>query len=71
VKQFISLLGLAWLTVFSMAAERPNVIFIMADDQGSADLACYGSKDLVTPHTDALAACGGSFTPFYVASSVY
>lgn len=48
----------------------PNVIFIMADDQGSVDLGCYGSKDLVTPNTDALAARGVRFTQFYSAAPV-
>lgn len=51
-----------------MAAGKPNVIFIMSDDQGSVDLGSYGSKDLVTPHTDALAASGVRFTQFYSAS---
>lgn len=52
------------------AADKPNVIFIMADDQGSVDLGCYGAKDLHTPHTDALAARGVRFTQFYSAAPV-
>jgi arylsulfatase A-like enzyme len=52
------------------AADRPNVLFILADDQGSADLGCYGAKDLETPHTDALAARGVRFTQFYSAAPV-
>lgn len=70
MKQLITLLGLAWLTATLVASERPNVIFIMADDQGSVDLGTYGSKDLVTPHTDALAKSGVKFTQFYSASPV-
>jgi len=70
LKQLITLLGLAWLTATLVASERPNVIFIMADDQGSVDLGTYGSKDLVTPHTDALAKSGVKFTQFYSASPV-
>lgn len=55
----------------SFAAEpRPNVILIMADDQGSVDLGCYGGKDLHTPHMDALAARGLRFTQFYSAAPV-
>jgi arylsulfatase A-like enzyme len=42
----------------------------MADDQGSADLGCYGSTDLHTPHTDALAAKGVRLTRFYSAAPV-
>ncbi len=52
------------------AESRPNVILIMADDQGSIDLGCYGAKDLVTPNTDALAARGVRFTQFYSAAPV-
>ncbi len=61
---------LASASTQAAAPERPNVIFIMADDQGSADLGCYGSKDLHTPHTDALAARGLRFTRFYSAAPV-
>lgn len=68
MKQLIKLLGIAWLTGCAIASEHPNVIFIMADDQGSVDLGSYGSKDLVTPHTDALATSGVRFTQFYSAS---
>lgn len=49
---------------------KPNVILIMADDQGSVDLGCYGAKDLVTPNTDALAQRGVRFTQFYSAAPV-
>jgi len=60
-----------WFSVHpATAADRPNVIFILADDQGSVDLGCYGSKDLETPHTDALAARGVRFTQFYSAAPV-
>jgi arylsulfatase A-like enzyme len=52
------------------SAPKPNVIFILADDQGSVDLGCYGAKDLHTPHTDAIAARGVRFTQFYSAAAV-
>ena len=42
----------------------------MADDQGSVDAHCYGSKDLVTPAIDGLAARGIRFTQFYSAAPV-
>ena len=56
----------------ALAAEKskPNVIFIMTDDQGSVDAGCYGAKDLVTPGVDALAARGVRFTQFYSAAPV-
>ncbi|MEM1061025.1 MAG: arylsulfatase [Planctomycetota bacterium] len=46
------------------AAERPNVLVVMVDDLGWADLGCYGSE-IATPNLDALAADGLQFTRFY------
>jgi arylsulfatase A len=51
-------------------SRAPNVILIYTDDQGSMDLGCYGASDLVTPHTDALAAQGIRLTQMYAASAV-
>jgi arylsulfatase A-like enzyme len=48
-----------------VAAKGPNVVLIMADDMGYADLGCYGAKDIQTPHLDKLAAQGMRFTQFY------
>jgi len=44
---------------------RPNVVFILADDLGYSDIACYGSKYYETPHIDRLAAQGVRFTDGY------
>ncbi|TWT77091.1 Arylsulfatase precursor [Posidoniimonas polymericola] len=52
------------------AAERPNVIVIMSDDQGAADAGCYGATDVQTPALDALAGRGVRFTQFYSAAPV-
>jgi arylsulfatase A len=52
------------------SAAQPNVIVILADDQGSVDLQCYGAADLCTPHLDALAAQGVRFTQFYAGAPV-
>jgi arylsulfatase A-like enzyme len=46
-------------------ARRPNVIVILTDDMGYADLGCYGSPDIRTPHIDGLAKAGVRFTDFY------
>ena len=46
-------------------AERPNVIILFTDDQGTLDADCYGSTDLHTPHIDKLAATGVRFTQAY------
>lgn len=52
------------------AAERPNVVFIVADDMGYADMGTQGAKGISTPHLDRLAAEGTRFTSFYVAQAV-
>ena len=44
------------------SADRPNVIFLLADDIGYADLSCYGAKHAKTPNLDRLAAQGCRFT---------
>jgi arylsulfatase A-like enzyme len=49
---------------------RPNIIFIMADDLGWADLSVYGQTDYETPHLDRLAAQGVRFTQAYANSAV-
>jgi arylsulfatase A-like enzyme len=51
-------------TLLAAPASKPNVIFILADDLGYADLGCYGSE-IATPNLDALAANGLRFTQFY------
>lgn len=51
-------------------AAPPNVIMILADDQGSVDLNCYGARDLETPNLDQLASRGVRFTQFYAAAPV-
>jgi arylsulfatase len=55
----------------STAAERPpNVILIVADDLGYADVGVYGAKGFATPNLDRLARGGVRFTDFHVAQAV-
>lgn len=49
----------------SAAKKRPNIIFIMVDDLGWADLGCYGSKAISTPNIDRMASEGIRFTDAY------
>lgn len=58
------------LTVALAAARQPNILMILADDMGYADMGCMGSKVLKTPHLDALAESGVLCTQGYVPSSV-
>ena len=46
-------------------AKKPNIVIIFTDDQGYADLGCYGSKTNKTPRLDQLAKEGTMFTSFY------
>lgn len=50
--------------------ERPNIIFILADDMGYGDLACYGNQYIQTPNIDRLARTGTSFTQAYAGSGI-
>lgn len=53
-----------------MADTRPNILFIVADDLGYADLSVYGQTDYETPRLDALAREGVRFTQAYSNSAV-
>ncbi len=50
------------LLSFANAAEKPSIVFILADDLGSTDLACFGSQYYETPNIDKLAARGMKLT---------
>src|SRR5712675_2185697 len=57
--------------VFGQTVSRlPNIVFIMADDLGYADVSCYGRPDLSTPNIDRLAANGVRFLQAYANSAV-
>lgn len=57
---------IAILSFASLHAQPPNVVLIVSDDQGYPDLSCIGSKPLITPNLDRLAAEGVRATNFYV-----
>jgi len=54
----------------SPAKEKPNIVFILVDDLGWADLGCYGSSFYETPNLDRLAKEGMRFTDAYAAAPV-
>ncbi|MEQ1749065.1 MAG: sulfatase [Prosthecobacter sp.] len=58
------LLCLLFLTTAVMAAEKPNVVIILADDLGYGDLGCYGHPKFKTPRIDQMAAEGARLTQF-------
>jgi arylsulfatase A-like enzyme len=62
---------LAWnMAFFVSAAEKPNIVLIMADDLGYGDVSCYGQKSFATPSIDRLAKEGLRFTDYYAGSTV-
>ena len=68
---FVSLSILFVLPMMLTAqAPRPNIIYIMTDDLGYADLSGYGRKDYKTPNLDRLASQGMKFTNAYAAAPV-
>ena len=67
MKTLILWLGLA---LSAVAAEKPNVIVILADDLGRADYSAFGTKDIRTPHIDSLFSQGLTFENFRANSCV-
>ncbi len=62
-------------TAFSQPAgkqnqDKPNIIYILADDLGYGDLSCYGQRYFTTPNLDAMAAQGIRFTSHYAGCTV-
>jgi arylsulfatase A len=66
IKTFLCFLSFA----ASAFAAPPNIILINCDDLGYGDLACYGAKDIRTPHLDRMAAEGTRFTDFSVTAAL-
>lgn len=67
----VSLLLVAVAGAAAAGRERPNVVLILLDDLGYADLGCYNRESgISTPNIDRLAAEGVRFTRFYAASNV-
>src|SRR4030042_116744 len=73
--------GMAWgaaaigglprrLLAASTPDDRPNIVFIIADDLGYGDLGCYGQRHIATPSIDRLASEGMRFTHGYSGSTI-
>ncbi len=56
--------------VLSQPASAPNIVYIMADDLGYADVSCYGRPDFTTPNIDRIASRGVRFVQAYANSAV-
>ena len=55
---------------YSVADDRPNIIFLMTDDQNVRSLGCYGAPGVKTPNIDALAADGVTFDRHYDTTAI-
>src|SRR5215212_2620276 len=67
MRRFLSLLiGLAVALPAAAGERKPNILVIVSDDQGYADAGFQGSKEIPTPHLDALARSGARCTAGYV-----
>lgn len=64
------LLLLCGLCSAAFAAEKPNIIFLLTDDQTIGALGCYGNQDVITPHLDQLASDGVRFRNHYDTTSI-
>jgi arylsulfatase A-like enzyme len=64
------LVALAAAHLQRAAEPRPNIVFILVDDMGYADIGCMGAKDIRTPSIDRIAAEGVRFTDFYANAPV-
>lgn len=61
----LSVTLLAILATIACSAQKPNIIYIMADDMGYGELGCYGQKKIKTPNIDRMAREGLRFTQYY------
>jgi arylsulfatase A-like enzyme len=69
-RSIVIFLSVVWLiasetTVAIADSSRPNILILFTDDQGYADLGCYGNQQNKTPRLDELASQGTRFTSFY------
>ncbi|MBL6842663.1 MAG: sulfatase-like hydrolase/transferase [Verrucomicrobiae bacterium] len=70
MKRYICFILVLCSNLLAAADEKPNILFIFADDWGWGDLSCHGHPYVKTPHIDRLAKEGTDFHRFTVASGV-
>lgn len=69
-KQVFCFAALLFASLGASAQAQPNIVYIMVDDMGYADLGCFGSKAVQTPNLDKLAKQGMTFTDAYAGCTV-
>ena len=68
-KIFLSLI-ICTITASSFAQDKPNIIFLLSDDQTNIATGCYGNDQVVTPNMDALAEEGVLFENHYNTTAI-
>ncbi len=66
MRRALAACGICLLVSSTAVAEKPNIVWLVADNVGRGDLGCYGNPEMHTPHIDALADEGVRLTNFYV-----
>lgn len=66
---FLCVFGFCF-TCIQAEATKPNIVFILIDDQGYYDLGCYGATEVKTPRIDAMAKEGTRFADYYAAAPI-
>ncbi|PHS04871.1 MAG: acetylglucosamine-6-sulfatase [Blastopirellula sp.] len=69
MKQII-IAAMALLSATVANAEKPNIVFLMSDDQSTYTMGCYGNQDVQTPNLDRLAADGMTFDNHYNTTAI-
>ena len=62
------LAAIVFVPALTAAKTKPNLVIILTDDQGYADISCFGGKQVYTPNIDQMAKEGARLTSFYVAA---
>ena len=69
-KIFMLVFALSFVVAKLSGQQKPNIVYILADDMGYGDVGCYGQKQIRTPNIDALASAGMLFTQHYAGAPV-
>lgn len=67
---FVGIIILSLCVEPKVNIDKPNIIFILTDDLGYADIGCFGATDIRTPHIDKLAESGIILSSLYTTASV-
>ena len=70
IRYFLLIVTVSLLALPARAADKPNIIIVLADDMSWHDAGCYGNTDIQTPHIDKLAKQGMRFTHAFTATAM-